>query len=101
MYNRIMTNISKKTLAAIIVLLSFIALQSGFAFVSAEFVVLYNQAVRPIVYGALLIFVIAFIGKDERPVLKAGDSTLWALIFSMAYLFILFVLGIILALVLM
>jgi len=89
-----MTNISKKTFAAIVVLITFIALQWGFAFVSAEYVVLYNQAVRPIVYGALLIFVIAYIGKDERPVLKAGDSTLWALIFAMAYLFVLFILGI-------
>jgi len=84
---------SKRIFASTIILIAFIALQLGFAFVSVDFVMLYNQAVRPIVYGVLVIFVFAVMGMDERAVLKGQDSTLWAVIFAMVYLSILFILG--------
>jgi len=53
----------------------------------------YNQAVRPLVYAALLIFILAFMGLDHRPILKKQESTLWALVLAMLYLSVLFVLG--------
>ena len=84
---------SKRIVASTIVFIAFIALQWGFAFVYVDYVMLYNQIVRPIVYGALVIFVFAVMGIDERPVLKAQESTLWALLFAMVYVSVLFVLG--------
>jgi len=70
-------------------------MQLGYALIAADFVVLYDQAMRPLVYGVLAIVIIAVMGIDKRSMINRTESTLWAFILAVLYIIVLFILGLV------
>lgn len=64
----------------VLVCITLMVLQTVFMIIPFNAILLYNMALRPLVYAALAVIVYVFIGLDERQVRKAHNSNTVAIV---------------------